>query len=185
MLKVLLVSGTTGSGKVAKDKRRRVKPSRESGEKVAEGRSATVDDLKVVEERVRLAVLHREEDTSNIVETKANLEEMVKEHDRLGCHLMLKGYSEEEVDAIMADTYAEEEDEEEAEAVGIIDGLDGFSRQTVLDNQGDDVELPKGGSEKAIREISLRIKDLESGLARERKSSKALSAQTELQVRSE
>ncbi|KAF6147303.1 hypothetical protein GIB67_009786 [Kingdonia uniflora] len=82
------------------------------------------------------------------VEVKANLDEMVEERNRLGHHLMLTGYSGEEVDAIKADTYVEEEDEEEAEAVGVVDGLDGVSRQTVLDNQGDDVELPDGGSEK-------------------------------------
>ncbi|KAF6140253.1 hypothetical protein GIB67_000301 [Kingdonia uniflora] len=58
------------------------------------------------------------------VETKANLDKMVEERDRLGSHLILKGYSEEEVDAIKADTYAEEKDEEVAEAVGIVDGLD-------------------------------------------------------------
>ncbi|KAF6141199.1 hypothetical protein GIB67_018289 [Kingdonia uniflora] len=108
------------------------------------------------------------------VDTKANLDKMVEERDRLGHHLMLKGYFEEKVDAIKADTYVEEEDEEEAEAAGIVDGLDDVSRQMVLDNQGDDVELPEGGSEKAVREISLRINDLESGLSRERKTSKAL-----------
>ncbi|KAF6142201.1 hypothetical protein GIB67_037119 [Kingdonia uniflora] len=224
MLKALSASGTTGSGEVGKDKRMRVKPSGESGEKDADRRSVAVDDLKEVEERARLAVLHGEEDTSKMVahlvkgiwlgieeekselkkvniepekelarsrtdtlkkvkqlkgshavvigqlqvETKANLDEMVEERDRLGRHLMLKGHSEEDVDAIKADTYAEEEDEEEAEAVRIVDRLDGVSRQTVLENQGDDVELPEGGSEKAVREMSLRIKDLESGLARER-----------------
>ncbi|KAF6148827.1 hypothetical protein GIB67_014198 [Kingdonia uniflora] len=82
------------------------------------------------------------------VETNANLDEMIEECDRLGHHLMLKDYFEEEVDAIKADTYVKEEDDEEAEAVGIVDGLDGVSRQTVLDNEGDDIELPKGGSEK-------------------------------------
>ncbi|KAF6171733.1 hypothetical protein GIB67_007254 [Kingdonia uniflora] len=117
------------------------------------------------------------------VETKANLDEMVEERDRLGHHLMLKSNSEEEVDAIEADTYVEEEDEEEAEAVGIVDSLYGVSRQTVLDNQGDNVDLPEGGSEKVVREMSLRINDLEPGLARERKTFKALlSAQAELQV---
>ncbi|KAF6137396.1 hypothetical protein GIB67_036433 [Kingdonia uniflora] len=117
------------------------------------------------------------------VETKANVDEVVEEHDRLGCHLMLKGYSEEEVDAIKPDTYVEEEDEEEVEAVSIVDGLDGISHQMVLDNQGDDVELPEGGIEKALREMSLKIKDLETGLARERKTSTAmLSAQAKLQV---
>ncbi|KAF6149857.1 hypothetical protein GIB67_010931 [Kingdonia uniflora] len=201
----------TGSGEVAKDKRR-VEPSGELGKKVIEGRSAMVDDLKEVKERARLAVLHGEEDTNKMVaclvkeiwlgieeekselkkaniklekelvrsrtdalkkvrqlkashtmeisqlqvETKANLGEMVEKHDKLRHHLMLKGYSKEKVDVIKADTYAEEEDEEEAEAVGIVDGLNGVSRQT------------------ALREMKLRIKDLESGLARERKTSKAL-----------
>ncbi|KAF6142443.1 hypothetical protein GIB67_039407, partial [Kingdonia uniflora] len=35
-----------------------------------------------------------------------------------------KSYSDEDVDAIKADTYTEKEDEEEAEAVGTVDGLD-------------------------------------------------------------
>ncbi|KAF6174364.1 hypothetical protein GIB67_027835 [Kingdonia uniflora] len=47
----------------------------------------------------------------------------------------------------MADTYAEEE-EEEVEMLGVMDSLDGVSPQTVFDNQGDDVELPVDGSEK-------------------------------------
>ncbi|KAF6145338.1 hypothetical protein GIB67_016799 [Kingdonia uniflora] len=101
------------------------------------------------------------------VETKANLDEKVEERNRLGHHLMLKGYSEVEVDTIKADTYIEEEVEKEAKAVGIVDGLDGVSLQTVLDNKGDDVEHLEGGSEKAVREMSLRINGLESGLARE------------------
>ncbi|KAF6168110.1 hypothetical protein GIB67_011495 [Kingdonia uniflora] len=72
-----------------------------------------------------------------------------EEGEELGRYLMLKGYSQEEVNAIKADTYAEEE-EEEAEVV---------------------------------REMSLRINDLESKLARERETSKALlSAQAELKV---
>ncbi|KAF6151068.1 hypothetical protein GIB67_042403 [Kingdonia uniflora] len=98
------------------------------------------------------------------VEINANLYEMNEERDRLGCHLMLKGYSQEEVDVIKADTYAEEE-EEEAEVLGVVDGLDGVSPQTV------------------VREMSLTINDLESGLARDRETLKALlSAQAELQV---
>ncbi|KAF6166067.1 hypothetical protein GIB67_012964 [Kingdonia uniflora] len=197
-----------------------------------------MDDLKEVEERARLAVLYREEDSRKMVarlikgiwlsieeekselkkanielekelarsrtdalkevrqlkvshavtigqlqvETKANLDEMVEERDRLRRHLMLKGYFDEELNVIKADTYVEEEDEE-AETVGIMDGLDGISHQMVLDNQGDNVELPEGGSEKAVREMSLRINNLESGLARERETFKALlSAQAELQV---
>ncbi|KAF6135835.1 hypothetical protein GIB67_028154 [Kingdonia uniflora] len=152
---------------------------RGSQEKVAEWRSAMVDDLKEVKEWARLAILYEEEDTSKMVahlvkgiwlgieeekselkkanikldkelaqsrtdalkenrhlkashaveigqlqvESKANLDEMVEEHDRLGRHLMMKSYYEEEVDAIKADTYAEEE----AKMVGIADGLDGVS----------------------------------------------------------
>ncbi|KAF6145308.1 hypothetical protein GIB67_017019 [Kingdonia uniflora] len=171
--------------------------------KVVEGQSASMDDLKEVEERARLAILQGKEDMSQMVvrlvkgiwlgieeqesklkkakseleinlaraktealkevrqlkaahaiiisqlqaEAKANLDETVEEHDRLGHQLMLKGYSQEEVDAIKADTYVEE-DEEEAEVLGVIDGLDGISPQTVLDNQGDDAELLEGGSEK-------------------------------------
>ncbi|KAF6150597.1 hypothetical protein GIB67_022209 [Kingdonia uniflora] len=204
MLKALPASSTTGSGEVAKDKRRRVEPSGKSGEKVTKGRSASADDLKEVGERTRLAVLQGEEDTNKMVarlvkgiwlglevekselkkvETKANLDEMVKKRDRLGHHLMLKGFFEEEVDAIKANTYVEEEDEGVANVVGVTDGLDGVSRQTVLANQWDDVELPEGGSDKAVREMSLKINDLESGLARERKTSKVLlSAQAELLV---
>ncbi|KAF6139765.1 hypothetical protein GIB67_024042, partial [Kingdonia uniflora] len=106
------------------------------------------------------------------VKAKGNLDEVVEERDRLGRHLMLKGYSREEVDAIKADTYVEEEDEEEAEAVGVVDGLDGVSCQTVLDNQGDDVELPEGGSEKVGNELERMTqkfieKDDELRLARE------------------
>ncbi|KAF6139088.1 hypothetical protein GIB67_010814, partial [Kingdonia uniflora] len=200
MLKTLPASGTTGSGEVVKEKRRRVKPSGESGEKVVEGRSALVDDLKEVEERVVRLVkgmwLGIEEERSKLkkvkselekdlartkteaikevrqmkaphvvvigqlqVEAKANLEEMVEECDRLGRYLMLKGYSEEEVDAIKADTYIEVEDEEGAGMVGIVDDLDGISKQTVLDNQGDDVELLMGGSEKVKLDLSRARED--------------------------
>ncbi|KAF6166376.1 hypothetical protein GIB67_034927 [Kingdonia uniflora] len=180
----LLAFSTTGSGEVARDKRR-VEPSGESGEKAVEGRSVLVDDLKEVEERAKLAILQGKEDTSQMVKAKANLDEMVEERDRLGHHLMLMGYSQEKVDTIKADTYVEVEDEE-VEVVGVMDGLDGVSCQIVLDNQGDDVELPEGESKNVFRETSLRINDLESGLAREKETSKALlSAQAELLVRIE
>ncbi|KAF6177140.1 hypothetical protein GIB67_025477 [Kingdonia uniflora] len=215
MLKALPASGTNGSGEVTKDKRR-VEPSGESGEKVVEGRSAIVDDLKEVVERARLAAFLGEEDTSKMVahlvkgiwlsieeeksklkkanvelekelarsrtdalkevrqlkashavaigqlqvETKANLNEIVEERDRLGRHLIMKGYSEEEVDAIKAGTYTMEEDEEEAEAVGIVDGLDGVFHQTVLNNQGDGIELPEGGSEK----VEVNDSEIKKGL---------------------
>ncbi|KAF6149216.1 hypothetical protein GIB67_026072 [Kingdonia uniflora] len=188
MRKTLQAFGTTGSGTVMKEKRMRVEPSGESGEKVVEGRSASVDDLKEAEERgcshldkgmwlsieeekfeLKKAKSELKKDLARAktdvmkevkqlkashvvaigqlqVEAKANLDEIVVERDRLGCHLMLKGYSEEEVDAI--NTYVEVEDEEEAGVERIVDGLDGVSLQTVLNNQGDDVALPEGGSEK-------------------------------------
>ncbi|KAF6141957.1 hypothetical protein GIB67_037925, partial [Kingdonia uniflora] len=169
MLKTLPASGTTGSGEVANDKRRKVKPSGESGEKVVEGRSASVDDLKEVEERARLAILQGEEDTSQMVahlikgmwpsieEEKSVLK---KAKSKLEIHLarakteaMKEGYSEEMVDAIKVDTYVEVEDEE---------------------------------AEVVVREMSLRINDLESELAIKRETSEALlSTQAELHVRSE
>ncbi|KAF6158643.1 hypothetical protein GIB67_040157 [Kingdonia uniflora] len=122
-------------------------------EKVAKVRAVLVDDLKEVEERAKLAILQEKEDTSQMV------------------------------DAIKADTYAEEE-EEEAGLLGVVDGLDDVSPQTVLDNQGDDVELPEDGSEKVVKEMSLIINDLKSGLTREIKTSKALlSVQAELLVK--
>ncbi|KAF6164544.1 hypothetical protein GIB67_025370 [Kingdonia uniflora] len=193
MLKTLSASGTTGSGEVIKEKRGRVEPSGDSGEKVAEGRSTTVDDIQEVEERARLAALHEEKETSKMVarfvkgiwlgveedkselkrmkielerklarakadavkelqaEARVNLEEMAEENDRLGYHLMLMVYSEEEVDAIKADTYIEDEEDEGMEevAVGVFDGLDDVSRQTVSNNQGDKNKLPVGENEKA------------------------------------
>ncbi|KAF6165637.1 hypothetical protein GIB67_002896 [Kingdonia uniflora] len=204
MLKALSVSGTAGSGEAKKGKRMKVKPLGDSGEKVAEGRSASVDDLKEVEKWARLAILQGEEDTSQMVahlvkgiwlgieeekfklkKAKSELEkdlaraktETIKEVRRL------KATHTEEVDAIKADTYVEEGEDENAEVVGVMDGLDGVSHQTVLDNQGDDVELLEGGSEKVVREMNLRINDLEFGLASERETFKALlSAQAELQV---
>ncbi|KAF6170853.1 hypothetical protein GIB67_015805 [Kingdonia uniflora] len=144
---------------------------------LAQSRADALKDVKQLKASYALAIGQLQ------VETKANLDEMTKEHDRLGYYLMIKGYSKEEVDAIKADTYVEEEKEEEAEAVGVVDGFDGASRQIELDNQGDDVELPEGGCGKVVREMSLRINDLESRFSRERETSKALmSAQVELQV---
>ncbi|KAF6154435.1 hypothetical protein GIB67_028327 [Kingdonia uniflora] len=78
-------------------------------------------------------------------ETRVNLEEAVAKCDRLGDHLMSKGYSEDEVDVIRANTYMEGDEGEETEDVtaGIMDGLDGVSPQTVRDNQGDNNERPE------------------------------------------
>ncbi|KAF6162717.1 hypothetical protein GIB67_022376 [Kingdonia uniflora] len=89
------------------------------------------------------------------VVTKANLDETDEEHDRLGCHLMLKGYSLEEVDAIKADTYIEEE-EEEAEVLGVMDGLDGVSPQTVEEK---DSGIKKGLED--LSEVTERAKNLQ------------------------
>ncbi|KAF6175835.1 hypothetical protein GIB67_003323 [Kingdonia uniflora] len=165
--KVLLASSTTVNGEVTQGKRRRVEPLGGSE----------------VEKRARLAIQQGKEDTNNMVEAKTNLYEMAEERDKLGRHLMLKGYSQKEVDVIKAETYAEEE-EGEAEVLGVVNGLDGVSPQTVLNNQGDDVELLVDGSEKVVKEMSLKINDLESGLAKEIETSKALlSTQTELQVK--
>ncbi|KAF6170344.1 hypothetical protein GIB67_043034 [Kingdonia uniflora] len=77
---------------------------------------------------------------------RTNFKEVVAERDRLGRHLMSKRYSEDEVDAIRADTYVEDEKNEEIEdvAIGIVDGSDGVSPQMVKDNQGDDSERPEG-----------------------------------------
>ncbi|KAF6154480.1 hypothetical protein GIB67_028372 [Kingdonia uniflora] len=123
-----------------------------------------------VRERARLAILQGKGVTSQMVahlvkgiwlgieeqeseikkvEAKANLNEIAEERNRLGHYLMLKGYSQEEVDAIKADTYLEKE-EEDADVLGVVDGLDGVFPQTVLDNQGDDVELPEAERDQAI-----------------------------------
>ncbi|KAF6137546.1 hypothetical protein GIB67_031825 [Kingdonia uniflora] len=139
--KVLSVFSATVSGEVTQGKRRRVESLGGSGEKVAEGQSVSVDDLKEVEVRAKLGILQGKKDTSQM------------------------------------------EEEEDAGVLGVVDGLDGVSPQIVLDNQGDDVEVPEDGSEKVVKEMSLRINDIESGLAREIGTSKALlSAQTELRV---
>ncbi|KAF6168966.1 hypothetical protein GIB67_038463 [Kingdonia uniflora] len=173
-----------------------------SGEKVAEGRSILVDDLKEVEERAKLTILQGKEDTSQMVarlvegiwlgieeqkfelkQAKSELEKNLArtKTDALKEAKQLKA-AHAEVDAIKVDTYVEEE-EEEAGVLGVVDGLDGISPQTVLDNQGDDVELPEDGSEKAVKKMSLRINNLEYGLAMEIQTSKALLyAQAELEV---
>ncbi|KAF6165417.1 hypothetical protein GIB67_017899 [Kingdonia uniflora] len=116
---------------------------------------AKTDSLKEVKQQ---KVAHAMAIGQLQVEAKANLDEMAEERDRLGHHLMLKGYSQEEVDTIMADTYVEEE-EEEAEVLGVVDDLDGVSPQKVLDIQGDDVDLPKGGCEKVKLDASRMRKD--------------------------
>ncbi|KAF6139414.1 hypothetical protein GIB67_026256 [Kingdonia uniflora] len=187
-----------------KGKRMRVDPLGGLGEKAVEGRSVSKDDLKEVEERARLAILQGKEDTNHMVarlvkgiwlgieeqeselkKVKSKLEKnlALAKTDTLKEVKQLKAaHTVEEVDAIKADTYAEEE-EEEAKVLEVVDGLDGVSPQTVLDSQGDDVELPVDGSEKVIKEMSLRINDLESRLSIKIETSKALlSTQAKLQV---
>ncbi|KAF6150388.1 hypothetical protein GIB67_034087 [Kingdonia uniflora] len=146
---------------------------------------AKADALKVAKKLEAMKASHVVAIGHLQAEATVNLEEVEAECERLGGHLMSNGYSEDEVDAIKADTYVEEGDDEEVDevAVGVVDGLDGVSCQTVLDNQGDDTELPEGENEKALREMSLRITDLETELARDREISTAMQfSQVELQV---
>ncbi|KAF6175843.1 hypothetical protein GIB67_003331 [Kingdonia uniflora] len=144
---------------------------------------AGIDALKEAKQLDILKVSHAVAIGQLQVEARANLDEMVVERDKLGCHLMLKGYFEEEVDTIKVDTYVKEGEDEDVEVVGVMDGLDGVSYQTVLGNQGDDTELQEGDNDKALREMSLKIKDVETGLAREKEIfASFLSAQVELQV---
>ncbi|KAF6156561.1 hypothetical protein GIB67_000026 [Kingdonia uniflora] len=90
---------------------------------------------------------------------RMDLDKVVVMRDRLGRHLVSKGYSEEEVEAIRADTYVEEEEVKD-DVVGVVDGLDGMSPQLVKDNQEDDDERPEVETEKGLKDIRLRIKDL-------------------------
>ncbi|KAF6167754.1 hypothetical protein GIB67_027532 [Kingdonia uniflora] len=144
---------------------------------------ARTDALKEAKQLDALKASHAVAIYQLQVEARVNLDEMVEVRGRLGRHLMLKGYSEVEVKTVKADTYVEEGDDDEVEVVGVVDGLDGVSHLTVFDNQGDDTEHPEGDNEKALREMSLKLKDLESGHAREKKISTALlSAQAELQI---
>ncbi|KAF6166832.1 hypothetical protein GIB67_012228 [Kingdonia uniflora] len=179
MLKSLPASGATESGEVTKEKRR-VESSREKVARLVKGIWLGIEEekseLKKAKSELEKALARAKSEAMKEVrqlkasyvvaigqlqvEEKANLDEMLKERNRLGHHLMLKGYSKEEVDAIKADTYVEEGGDEEAEAVGVVDGLDGISRQTVLDNQGDDIELPEGGSEKVEEKDSETTKGL-------------------------
>ncbi|KAF6176945.1 hypothetical protein GIB67_027745 [Kingdonia uniflora] len=118
-------------------------------------------------------------------EARVDLENAADEPDKLGHHLMSKRYSEDEVDVIRVDTYVEEEEDEETEdvVVGVVDGLDGVTPQTVRDNQWDDNERPELENEKGLKDIHLRIKDLEVELAKERDTSVSmLSSQAEVQV---
>ncbi|KAF6168861.1 hypothetical protein GIB67_041745 [Kingdonia uniflora] len=163
--KLVILQGKEDTSQMAKS---------ELEKKLAQAKTEALKEVKHLKAAHAVAISQLQ------VEAKANLYKTAEERDRLGRHLMLKGYSQEEVDVIKADTYAKEE-EEKAGLLRVVDGLDDVFPQTVLDNQGDDVELPEDGSEKVVKEMSLRINDLESGLTREIETSKALlSAQAEL-----
>ncbi|KAF6138100.1 hypothetical protein GIB67_033514, partial [Kingdonia uniflora] len=116
---------------------------------------AKIDPLKEVKQ---LKATHAVVIGQFSVEAKANLDKTAKERDRLGHHLILRGYSQEEVDAIKADTFAKE-DEEEVGVLGVVDCLDGVFSQIVLDNQGDDVKFPEDGSKKVELDASRIHKD--------------------------
>ncbi|KAF6171959.1 hypothetical protein GIB67_029377 [Kingdonia uniflora] len=197
-------SGTSGE-KVVKER-----PSAEDNLKVVEKRARLAalqgeeDVSKMVACLMRVVWLRIEEEKSELKKEKIKLEnkltqskaDVLKEMKKLNAlkasHAVAIGHLQsearvalEEVDAIKVDTYVEKEDDEEVEevAVGVIDGLDGVSCQMVLDNQGDDADLPESDNEKALREMSLKIKDLETGFIRERETSTALlSSRTELQA---
>ncbi|KAF6163957.1 hypothetical protein GIB67_041205 [Kingdonia uniflora] len=168
--KVLPASGTTVCGEVAPGKRRMVKLLGNSGEKIVKGRSASMDASKRSKKGLgcsscqgdlaeyRRTGIRAEEGKERAGEKPGSSQNRFPERSQAakGRHLMLKGYSQEEVDAIKADTYTEEE-EEEVEVLGFVDCLDGVSPQMVLENQRDDVEFPEGGSE-MVEEKDFRIK---------------------------
>ncbi|KAF6152841.1 hypothetical protein GIB67_025859 [Kingdonia uniflora] len=182
-------SGTTGNGEAVKT--RRVKPYDMSGaarlikeiclgieeeraeqkmNKVELERNVTRLKIDLLKEGKWMEALKVSQmvDINNLhAEVRVNLKEVVAERDRLGRHFMSKGFSENEVDAIWVDTYVEEEEGEEIEDlfVGIVDGLDGVSPQSEL------------------KDICLRVKDLEADLTKERDASTSLlSSQVELQA---
>ncbi|KAF6170799.1 hypothetical protein GIB67_015751 [Kingdonia uniflora] len=134
MLKALPASGTTGSGgqkrarlavlhgeedtskKVArlvkgiwlgieKEKNELKKANVKLEKELARSRTDALKEVRQLKASHTVAIGQLQ------VETKANLDKMVEERDRLGHHMMLKGYFEEKMDAIMADTYTEEEED--------------------------------------------------------------------------
>ncbi|KAF6163482.1 hypothetical protein GIB67_029331, partial [Kingdonia uniflora] len=89
-----------------------------------------------------------------------------------------EGYSKAEVKAIMDGTYVKE-DEVEKNIPGVVGGLDGVSPRTELENQGED-------NEKELKEMCLRITELDNELAKEKDASASLlTSQVELQDREE
>ncbi|KAF6164928.1 hypothetical protein GIB67_014159 [Kingdonia uniflora] len=190
--KALMASGTTVSGGVAQGKRRRVESLGDSGEKVVEGRSTTMDDLKEVEERARLAILQGNKDMSQMVSSLVKgiwfrIEEQESELKKAKSELN-KNLARAKMEALkevrqLKAGHAVAIGQLQVEAKANLDEMAEEHDRLVLDNQGVDVELPEGGSEKAVRDMSLRIIDLELGLSRERMTLKALlSARAESQV---
>ncbi|KAF6146239.1 hypothetical protein GIB67_011711 [Kingdonia uniflora] len=209
MLKCPSTSGTTLSG--VDMKKRKVEPSGMSGVKatylmkgICLGVEEERDELKKKKVELKrsvarlkidllkegkwmeaLKVLQVVEMNNLHAKARSNLEEVVAERDRLGCHLISKRYSEDEVDTIKANNYVEDEENEEIEdvTVGIVDSFDGVSPQSVRENQGDDNKCLVGETEKELVDIHLRIKDLEVQLAKKRDAlASLLSLQTELQA---
>ncbi|KAF6163596.1 hypothetical protein GIB67_022161 [Kingdonia uniflora] len=169
----LPASGTTVSGEVAQGKRRKVEPLGNSREKFIEGQSALMDDLKEVEEWARLVILHGKEDASQMVVrlvkgiwlgTEEQESELKKAKNELEKNLaQAKTDALKEVKQLKA-AHAMAIEEEEAEVLRVVDGLDGVSPQSVLDNQGDDVELPEGGNEKVVSDLTHQVEEKDSGI---------------------
>ncbi|KAF6157951.1 hypothetical protein GIB67_015267 [Kingdonia uniflora] len=113
---------------VEEEKSKLIKVKVEHGKNVARVKA---DSLKEAKKLEALKASHTVMIGHLQAEARVNLEEMEAERERLGCHLMFKGYYEEEVDAIKEDTYVEEGDDEEV-VVGVADGFEGVSRQTTM-----------------------------------------------------
>ncbi|KAF6146285.1 hypothetical protein GIB67_008169 [Kingdonia uniflora] len=126
--------------------RKRIEPLGTSVDKVVKEQPVVEDDLKEVEEWTRLAALHGEEDMSKMVarlvrglclgveEEKFGLKKGKIKLENIVARLKADALKDDEVDAIKADIFVEEFDDEEAEGVvvGVVDGLDGVSPQMVF-----------------------------------------------------
>ncbi|KAF6155065.1 hypothetical protein GIB67_035812 [Kingdonia uniflora] len=151
MLKRGSTFGTTGSGEVEGGaKKRRVEPFELTAAKVIEDRPVIGEELKEIEERARLATLNGEEEMSKMAahlikgiclwaeEEKVELKKEKKvarlKADLINEEKRLESLKvSQEVNVIMADTYVEVEEDDKVHdvVVGVVDGLDGVSPQTV------------------------------------------------------
>ncbi|KAF6135855.1 hypothetical protein GIB67_028174 [Kingdonia uniflora] len=151
-----------------------------SGDKVTEGQSVSGDDLKEVEERAKLAILQGKEDTNYMVAHLIKgiwlgIEEQESELKKVKSELE-KNLARAKIDALKevkqlkaAHTLAIGQLQEEVDVI---------KADTYAEEEVEEAEV--------VKEMSLWNNDLESGLAREIETSKALlSAQTELQARFE